>query len=444
MQLDFETRGVCDSTGHLEIATPQHICDDMASLFDFTDCERKIWADLYCKTGNTLIALKKHGVPEENILAICPSKQCQMFAARKLYGYLPDEVEVPIAEKYTGLKTVILTRRGQVYCIGNQVGEDDNPGSYIYNMRYNNEKVKETIENAIYNEARKTMKNWDSKEDFKINNIIMNPPYNNDIYIDFVTLAHDLAKDAVVAITPAKWQAKRGQKNEDFREGIVPYMSKIVYYPEETDVFDVRSACGISYYLIDKNIHKEKYIYNISNRVKAFNTGLQIREYNELDTLYNIGNTIVKKLGNTGVNLLSNDTSKRYKVALNTQVLYWGSSKTHCFFSPDGKSQVISNCKIFDSTSDKKLEVSAADYVFSTDNVNEVEYFKSWVDTKFIRFLVLIGFNVLTGVLNPEFWRFVPAPEAFDHIFTDEELYKKYSLTDEEINIIESVIKERN
>lgn len=32
---------------------------------------------------------------------------------------------------------------------------------------------------------------------------------------------------------------------------------------------------------------------------------------------------------------------------------------------------------------------------------------------------------------------------VFDHIFTDAELYKKYELTDKEINIIESVIKER-
>lgn len=40
---------------------------------------------------------------------------------------------------------------------------------------------------------------------FEINNIVMNPPYNNDLYIDFVTLAHKIATDSVVAITPAKW-----------------------------------------------------------------------------------------------------------------------------------------------------------------------------------------------------------------------------------------------
>lgn len=45
--------------------------------------------------------------------------------------------------------------------------------------------------------------------------------------------------------------------------------------------------------------------------------------------------------------------------------------------------------------------------------------------------------------MNKETWRFVPDPGKFDHIFTDQELYKKYNLTDDEINIIESVIKER-
>ena len=58
---------------------------------------------------------------------------------------------------------------------------------------------------------------------------------------------------------------------------------------------------------------------------------------------------------------------------------------------------------------------------------------------RFILYVSCCG-NSVTAV---ETWRFVPAPEAFDHIFTDQELYEKYQLTDEEISIIESVIKER-
>ena len=64
-----------------------------------------------------------------------------------------------------------------------------------------------------------------------------------------------------------------------------------------------------------------------------------------------------------------------------------------------------------------------------------------------IHFDFLLAFLIYLGIcgatLNAEFWRFVPDPGAFDHIFTDQELYQKYGLTPDEIAIIESVIKER-
>lgn len=77
-----------------------------------------------------------------------------------------------------------------------------------------------------------------------------NPPYNNDAYLDFVTMGHLLARKYDLWITPAKWQAKGGQKNEDFRKNIVPYMSKIVYYPDATDLFDIAEVDGISVFFI--------------------------------------------------------------------------------------------------------------------------------------------------------------------------------------------------
>ncbi len=45
--------------------------------------------------------------------------------------------------------------------------------------------------------------------------------------------------------------------------------------------------------------------------------------------------------------------------------------------------------------------------------------------------------------MNKETWRFVPDPGPFDHIFTDDELYKRYNLTQDKIDIIEAVIKAR-
>lgn len=80
--------------------------------------------------------------------------------------------------------------------------------------------------------------------------------------------------------------------------------------------------------------------------------------------------------------------------------------------------------------------------IFSSDSKDECMSFISFTGSKFIRF---IAFTLIDGQ-QPKFeklWRFVPDPGAFDHIFTDKELYKKYNLTQEEIAIIESVIKER-
>ena len=60
----------------------------------------------------------------------------------------------------------------------------------------------------------------------KFDVVLGNPPYNNDIYLDFVTLGHNIIKQngCEIMITPAKWQAKGGEKNEAFRKDIVPYM----------------------------------------------------------------------------------------------------------------------------------------------------------------------------------------------------------------------------
>lgn len=51
----------------------------------------------------------------------------------------------------------------------------------------------------------------------------------------------------------------------------------------------------------------------------------------------------------------------------------------------------------------------------------------------------------LTGILTNDYFRFVQAPPTgkFDHIYTDEELYKVFNLPQKYIDVIESVIKER-
>ena len=51
----------------------------------------------------------------------------------------------------------------------------------------------------------------------------------------------------MVFITPAKWQAKGGDLNDNFRKEIVPYMSKIVFYPDCSDIFNIAEHGGICF-----------------------------------------------------------------------------------------------------------------------------------------------------------------------------------------------------
>lgn len=120
-----------------------------------------------------------------------------------------------------------------------------------------------------------------------------NPPYNNDLYLDFVDLGFKISKQYTVMITPAKWQAKGGKKNDDFRQNIVPYMSKIVYHPVATDIFDIAEVDGISLFICDKTQHENKIIENISTTVKGFNS---IRNREICHVLNNVSYEIMKNI----------------------------------------------------------------------------------------------------------------------------------------------------
>lgn len=462
MNLNFETDGLnFNNKGKPdEIATPQNICDDMSNLFDFKDCNRKIWADIYCKTGNTLESLKKQGVNKENIIAICDNKQSQMLACRELYGKLYEEIDCS-----TEINTI--TRRGQVY--------------YIHKYK---DIVKNNLEKYIVDIFRvikeQYMLEFTPQDDFKINNIIMNPPYNpSDLYIDFVTLAHKIASDNVVAITPAKGiNGKSDKKNDEFRQNIVPYIEKAVYYIDSTDIFTIQEWGGIVYYLFNKNRHDEKHIKSVCNKNNIINCDYEVHSERELllfnNTIVNLLHKLNKHNKLNGLNFsrfeyteeqeyghekavtasdvklmqgkkqigylslqelkTTNDIDK-YKCITSCM---WGNNNVK--FNDNGKGKIVgtTNIEIIGPN-----EVPKGSFIIlrKFDTLQEAQSFVSFAYSKLVSFLIYFGITGAT--LNETFWRFVPDPGKFDHIFTDEELYSEYDLTDEEIAIIESVIKER-
>ena len=308
-----------------------------------------------------------------------------------------------------------------------------------------------------------------------INAVIGNPPYNNDMYIPFVEMGHQLATDCSLFITPAKWQAKGGEKNEAFRQNIVPYMSKIVYYKDSTDIFDIKEYGGISYYIIKKEInstkevkvicindsiatdyetHTEKELKLVNNNIISIidkcNSNIMMNKSIGYAQSYYVKNTEsgnITRLSNDDIEVMQgdeisgyvrkqdlthSDRLEKYKCICNIM------TGTLAQIKQDNKTIGIPKIMIVGPNQVPKGSFPVLKYF---DNKNEAESFVSYCYTKLVAFLYNVG--ICGSTMTQEFWRFVPDPVSFDHIFTDEELYKKYNLTEEEINIIESVIKER-
>lgn len=488
MNLNFETQGVnfVEKRGKLvvdEIATPQNICNDMSNLFDYTDCNTKIWGDIYCKTGNTLSSIIGHGVYRNNIFAICDNKQSQMLVCRKLYGKILEEEEVPITQK--SLEAYSVTRRGQVYWISN----------WQYTVKTNYQDAYNIIKFVILKEMERTMAlEWTDEDGFHIDNIIMNPPYNpSDLYIDFALLAKDVANDSFVSINPAKGiNGKADDKNDKFREEVVPYIENAVFYPDSRNIFNISEWGGIVYYLVNKDKKQNKIVKTCCNTSDIISSEYEIHDEQDL-ILYNrrilsiigkagtlgggfkqslyvkntdhgedtIAGTLgfkrqvftseqergeaIKQAGYVEVmqgdkvcgykkksELFTDLNLDKYKVI--TSIIVSGSADV----DKDGKFQRYFNAYCIGPNQVPKGSFPVLRYF---DTKSEAEYFISYTKTKLFKFLFSVG--ICGTTLTKEFFRFIPDPGKFDHIFTDQELYDKYGLTTEEQEIIESVIKER-
>ena len=129
--------------------------------------------------------------------------------------------------------------------------------------------------------------------------------------------------------------------------------------------------------------------------------------------------------------LFTTDNIDKYKITTSVMA-------GNIYLDSNGKTLGIVPCNIIGPYQVPKGSYPVLKYF---DTEDECKSFKSYYESKLVSFLFYFG--ACGSTLTKEFYRHIPDQVKYDHIFTDEELYKKYGLTDEEINIIESVIKER-
>jgi superfamily II DNA or RNA helicase len=360
------------------------------------------------------------------------------------------------------------------------------------NTRVNAQYYKNLIENiserpeAVVNTFRDGKHFWhiNDNQNMKLDAIVGNPPYQvmdggagasaTPIYNKFVGLAKKLKGSYISMITPSRWFAG-GKGLDAYRDEMINdnRISKIVNFANGKDCFPTASTGSISYFLWDKNYCGDCCFKSILNGQED----ICVRPLNEFEILIsnNKAISIIHKVLSLGETSFS-DIVRPYKpFGLRSYVRGRSSKKQNdvILYSSDGTSyidrseitacqDIIDKYKIMTSKllaehagePDKsgRYRVLSRTEIISIntactesylilgafDSIDETKHCYKYCCSRFFRFLLLQFMSSIN--MTKEVFRFVPLQD-FTKPWTDEELYKKYNLTDEEIQFIESMIK---
>ena len=322
----------------------------------------------------------------------------------------------------------------------------------------------------------------------KFDVIIGNPPYQmNDggsgngisakpIYHHFVQQAKKLNPRYLSMIIPARWYAG-GKGLEEFRMEMLNdgHIVQLVDYPKSRECFNgVDIAGGVCYFLRDRDNEK---ICKVVSRQKDNETIIE-RRLNEFDIFVrdNTGIKIIHKILSKKENMMNeyvftrnpfgfvssergfsaeftnsiklissagvgyvkqSDVSKNIDVIPKYKVMIGkiNPDRGGVNNASDGKSNVITKIRIIEPNvvfTETYLMLGAFSDKVTAENC------ASYFSCKFTRALISLTLSSMN--ISTQNFQFVPVQD-FSKPWTDEELYAKYELTQEEIDFIESMIK---
>lgn len=321
----------------------------------------------------------------------------------------------------------------------------------------------------------------------KFDVIIGNPPYQMNIggggkgsgtaipiYNKFIEQAKKLKPNYLTMIIPSRWFSG-GRGLEQFRKSMLSdnKITHLVDYSNSKDCFPgVDIAGGVCYFLWDNHAHDntECKVENWHNG-KCSVTNRNLNEFNVFvrsNTAVSIihkvlaqneitMNKIVRPVSLFGLNTnqeftnngeISVKTSNGFKKCKMTD-LRAGSEildKYKVFISAasydhggqpdkDGKRRILSIVDILNPN-----EVCTSTYIIVDvfDVKNQAKNMANYLKSMFVRFL--LAQVCISQHISRDTFSFVPMQD-FSKSYSDEELYKKYNLTQEEIEFIESMIK---
>lgn len=477
-----------------EITTPQDICKDIIDLlplecFDNMKSNNHMVVDIGCKAGEFAIAIynkaSELGINisevKNSILAVPTSTVAYEFT-RKIYEFLGLNIEC-IASEFT---TIDLLK----------IKEQNSNGKSTDIVDY--KKISKILsQKKLFNEIKLSDEINDNEgEKMKFDAIVGNPPYQvsdggakasaKPIYHHFAMIAKEMEPNFISMIMPARWYAG-GKGLDEFRDNMINdiHIEELhdCLHPEE--IFpDTNNRGGVCYFLWNKSYDNTKGNLTkvVTHEEKDVTTSIQrTLKTRDIDIFIRHGQAISileKILVDDSVELLMNHVSPRkpfgiesnivkksvYKSnmsELNNPVLCYGKGKKIGYLERDSitsHTEWIDVWKVCaprannigtELNDDNLNSFIAAPNTICTEsymiigmnlNLNKVSCINlsNYLKTKFVRFLHSLA--KASQDATSKTYRFVPVQD-FTEEWTDEKLYVKYKLTQEEINFIESNIK---
>ena len=322
-------------------------------------------------------------------------------------------------------------------------------------------------------------------KNMKFDVIIGNPPYQledggfgksaSPIYHKFVEQAMRLNPTYLSMIIPARWYAG-GKGLDDFRKKMLndERISEIHDFPQTSDCFPgLNIRGGICYFLWDKNHKGNPNIINYKNNkvISSKRRNLKIEDQ-DIFVRYNQAINILNKIEKFKEEKFYNFVSSRKPFGLPTNYTGFNKNKNQTYnielyrFGENGyinanqaerNKELINEYKIFVSkaspggdeyphqvisepligspgTCCTETYILIGPFKNKTICENVVNYMK----TKFFRFLMILIKN--TQDVPKKVYSFIPN-QNFNEKWTDEKLFKKYKITKEEIEFIDTLVR---
>ena len=320
----------------------------------------------------------------------------------------------------------------------------------------------------------------------KFDVIISNPPYQMDdggngssatpIYQLFVERAKALKPRYISMIIPSRWFAG-GKGLDQFRADMLndSHISNLVDYVNAKDCFSSLSVGGgVCYFLWDSNYSGPC----VFKSIKGTKQTTSIRKLNEFPIFvrYNSAVSIIKKIQSFGERPVSDfvlarnpfglpskfrgekSNSRIYPVLTSAGINYASKNELTSGLdilneykvviskatsehagepASDGTFTVVSTLRLL-----QPKEICTDSYIVLYHSIYKelAENYLEFVKTKFFRFLLL---QAVTSInLSKEKFVFIPTQD-FSKQITDDFLFEKYNLSQEEIDFVSTLIKEK-